>query len=77
MQKWEYLVVQLSGFAGDLRARSVNGEELREPEKNLPLHEYANQLGDNGWEMVNFNFTPAYGAGFLTFKRLKRERGEG
>lgn len=71
MQKWEYLFVRVDYFAGDLRAQSANGEELRDRNINLPLYEYANKIGEEGWELVNLNFNPAYGYGFLTFKRPK------
>lgn len=71
MPKWEYLFVRFDYFAGDLRAQSVNGQEARDPSINKPLHEYANQVGEEGWEMVGLNYTPAYGYGFLVFKRPK------
>ncbi|MEB3826958.1 hypothetical protein [Phormidium sp. CCY1219] len=49
----------------------LSGEELRDRNINLPLYEYANKIGEEGWELVNLNFNPAYGYGFLTFKRPK------
>jgi hypothetical protein len=69
--QWEYLFVRFDYFAGDLRPQNANGEEIRDERRQHPLHEYANYLGEQGWEMVNFNFSPAYGYGFLTLKRIK------
>ncbi len=73
MQKWEYQFVRFDYFAGDLRPQSVNGKDVDEVFKHQSLHEYANSLGYEGWEVVNLNFTPAYGYGFLIFKRPKQE----
>ncbi|HAZ45003.1 MAG TPA: hypothetical protein DDW76_10635 [Cyanobacteria bacterium UBA11369] len=70
LPKWEYCFVRLNYFAGDFRPQSINGEELRD--KPLPnLHDFTNQLGDQGWELVGVNYTPGYGYGFLIFKRPK------
>jgi hypothetical protein len=72
-QKWEYLFVRFDYFAGNLRPQNVDSKEVQDKYENKPLHEYANYLGEQGWEMVGFNFTPAYGYGFAVFKRMKEE----
>ena len=70
LPKWEYCFVRLNYFAGDFRPQSINGEDLRD--KPIPnLHDFTNQLGDQGWELVGVNYTPGYGYGFLIFKRPK------
>ncbi|MCT7959147.1 hypothetical protein NG791_00370 [Laspinema sp. D1] len=76
MPKWEYLFVRFDYFAGDLCVHSANGQELRNEQKKQPLYDYSNQMGEQGWEMLNFNFTPAYGYGFMTFKRQKQDQEE-
>ena len=70
-KRWEYLFVRFDYFAGNLRPQNVESKDSQDKYKNKPLDEYANYLGDQGWEMVEFNFTPAYGYGFAIFKRLK------
>ena len=56
MQRWEYLfvVAEPHGAWGEeiWRARWVNGEELPNWRKGPTLHEYANRLGQEGWELV-------------------------
>jgi hypothetical protein len=36
---------------GGYRPRYVNGQELRDWKKAPPIHEYLNQLGEEGWEL--------------------------
>lgn len=76
MKKWEYLFVRFDYFAGELRPQSANGKDFRDKPAPMALHDYANVLGEEGWEMVGLNYTPAYGYGFLTFKRPKEEEAE-
>jgi hypothetical protein len=38
---------------GGYRPRYVNGQELRDWKKAPPIHEYLNQLGEEGWELVS------------------------
>lgn len=73
MQKWEYVFVRLDYFAGDLRPKLANGKELSVLDGNLSLHEYANQAGEEKWELVGMNYTPTYGYGFWVFKPPKLE----
>lgn len=67
MQKWEYLFVQC-----DLdRPRYVNGGELPNWKK-IDLATWANQRGDEGWELVNDSWTvDGQFRHFLVFKRPK------
>lgn len=49
--RWEYLEILFRDYAG-LRPRCANGEELA-GWKELPvIHEYLNQLGEEGWELA-------------------------
>ncbi len=69
MQKWEYLY--LEGYllsATKPRAMKVNNEPLSERPN---LWEYINQLGAEGWELVNaYNLSkPDVHKDFFVFKR--------
>jgi hypothetical protein len=66
MQKWEYLFLESEG-AWNPKVRYVNHEELPNWRDGPPLHEYMNQLGDQGWELVGFD---TYGQA-MVFKRAK------
>ena len=71
MQTWEYLTVQLgaSGLKNDrLAVQYLNGQELRDW-KNVPLTQFLNQLGGNGWEMTG---TLSSGNGAITYLIFKR-----
>ena len=53
MQQWEYSFV----FAtvtddGEFRPRFANEEELDDWQAGPTLYEYANQLGESGWELL-------------------------
>ena len=49
--KWEYLEVVFRDYRG-YRPRLVNGDE-QEGWKQAPvIHEYLNQLGEEGWELT-------------------------
>ena len=53
MPKWEYLEVKLTifGFNNEnMTAQFVNGQPLKDW-KRVPLHEFINRLGADGWEM--------------------------
>ena len=56
MQKWEYSFV----FAtvtndGEFRPRFANEEELDDWQAGPTLYEYANQMGESGWELLASN----------------------
>ena len=72
MQKWDYLVVELTNEGNWVIAQYVNEQEL-EGWKNVPLPRLINQLGQAGWELTG---TLSYSllrngkeAGHLFFKR--------
>ena len=66
---WEYRFVWLSVLNDRYVASSVNGEDLADWRKGPPLHEFANQLGAEGWDLVSpVVATGGYFAG-LIFKR--------
>ena len=54
MQKWEYSFV----FAtvtndGEFRPRFANNEELDDWQAGLTMYDYANRLGESGWELFS------------------------
>ena len=59
MQKWEYLFVSCRYHKGrpvsnqDWKPWYVNGQELRDWQKQPNISEYSNQLGAQGWELVS------------------------
>jgi hypothetical protein len=50
-QKWEYQVVSFQFYNG-WRPRYINGDALDEWMDGPLIHEYASQLGGEGWELV-------------------------
>lgn len=78
MQKWEYLRVHGTFMNNMWIAHSVNGQEIGEKnnwlttissgslKKHPNLDDFINELGEQGWEMVN------YSSGFYLFKRPKQ-----
>nr|HET6903443.1 hypothetical protein [Ktedonobacteraceae bacterium] len=53
MSKWEYLEVKIGffGFEGrNAAAQYMNDQPLKDW-KRVPLHEFINRLGADGWEM--------------------------
>ena len=70
MQKWEYLFVSVDMVRGKRRPRGVNGLKLHNWKQGPTIANYANQLGEEGWELIGSSV-----ASFeLVFKRLKLER---
>ena len=49
--RWEYMEVVFRDYGG-YRPRYVNGEEQSGWKKEAVIHEYLNQLGKEGWELV-------------------------
>lgn len=71
MQTWEYLTVQLGTFGiknDKLAVQFLNGQELRDW-KSVPLTQFLNQLGANGWEMSGTLSSPNGNINYLIFKR--------
>jgi len=48
---WEYQVVSFQYYNG-WRLRYINGEEIVDWMESPLIHEYINQIGEQGWEMV-------------------------
>lgn len=67
--KWEYMEVVFRDYGG-YRPRFVNGEEQGGWKRAPLIHDYLNQVGEEGWELVGVggrhnDQMPAY------FKRTK------
>lgn len=73
-ERWEYLVVSLQNYRG-WRPRFINGQEIRNWAQAPVIHEYVDQLGEDGWELVAASAgKQVYGASDqyqLYFKRAK------
>ncbi len=57
MQKWEYLIVTADLERNYWRPRYVNSRELPDWRRGPTLDEFANELGEQGWELVAAPFT--------------------
>ncbi len=71
MQKWEYLVIELSRESNWIIAHYANEEEL-EGWKNVPLPRFLNHLGELGWELtgtLSASLNNTIVPGHLFFKR--------
>ena len=78
LQKWEYLFVLCEDTKEAWRPRYVNGQELRDWKRGSSQHEFSNQMGEQGWELVSSDLvlTSNYGqvglnAIRMIFKRPK------
>jgi hypothetical protein len=59
--QWEYLVVSFHEQNG-WRARFINGHELDNWQRGPQLHDVLDQLGADGWELINVvKAEPLYG----------------
>ena len=70
MTKWEYLIIQPSEHRNVDKPWTVNGRELRNWKKGPDIYDYINQLGDEGWELVNVASAAYIGMRYC-FKRPK------
>lgn len=76
MSKWEYLWVITENYsvgftAFDVKVKHVNNwKEIPNWKQGPALHEYFNQLGEQGWEMVSAPNAQALN-GIVWFKRPK------
>ena len=58
---WEYLIVSFHEQNG-WHARFVNGHEMENWQRGPQLHDVLDQLGDDGWELINIvKSEPLYG----------------
>ncbi len=55
MQQWEYLFVFAAIASGgeEFRPRFANDQELDDWQRGPTMYEYANQLGEWGWELFS------------------------
>ena len=51
-EKWGYLLVSCQEYRG-WRPRYVNGQELEDWMNAPAIHDYVNQLGEEGWELTS------------------------
>jgi len=56
MQKWEYLFVNTNLKGDKWFVETVNGKRLDQND-TLPMYDYANKLGEEGWELVSAPYT--------------------
>ena len=69
MKKWEYIEVTAPMREDGKSVRIyLNGKEAVPESVSSKLYDYLNELGQEGWEMVNFSFYPNRTA-FYYFKR--------
>ena len=52
VEKWEYLLVSFQEYRG-WRPRFVNGQEQTDWMRAPLIHEYAEQKGEEGWELIS------------------------
>jgi hypothetical protein len=55
VQQWEYLFVfaATASGGGEFRPRFANEQELDDWQAGPTMYEYANQLGERGWELFS------------------------
>jgi hypothetical protein len=59
--QWEYLIVSFHEQNG-WHARFINGHELDNWQRGPQLHDVLDQLGEDGWELINVvKSEPLYG----------------
>ena len=59
--QWEYLIVSFHEQNG-WHARFINGHELENWQRGPQLHDVLDQLGEDGWELINVvKSEPLYG----------------
>jgi len=56
MQKWEYLFVNMKLKGDGWFADAANGKPI-DSNNVLPMYDYANKLGEEGWELVSAPYT--------------------
>lgn len=74
MSRWEYQFVLCDMHDGIWYPRYVNGSELSNWEQGAVIYDYANHLGEEGWELVSVTCEPSrIGSPLyrLVFKRPK------
>lgn len=57
MQKWEYRFVSTTWQGDEWRVLSVNGQAIGEWRSDETIYDYANRIGEEGWELVTAPYT--------------------
>ena len=57
MQKWEYMFVSAALKDKEWRIKKINGKEQAIGKTTITLYDYANQMGDEGWELISAPYT--------------------
>lgn len=57
MQKWEYRFVNTEWRVDAWYVLSVNGQEAGDWRVDETIYEYANRIGEDGWELVAAPYT--------------------
>jgi len=74
MQKWEYLYLVLEwNDEGDCMISAMNGQEVRNWERQKPFVERLQELGKEGWELVTYNPFTSSSLGLLTNTKVKSD----
>jgi len=55
MQKWEYLFL-VASWHDDWKIETANGANIQNWEYGPTMYEYLNQLGEQGWEIINTHY---------------------
>ena len=71
MQKWEYLFVYALFADGEYRPNWGNDKEFPNWKKGPTIASYSNTMGQQGWELVGFDFDTKRDAYRLIFKRTQ------
>ena len=56
MQKWEYLFVNTLLKGDTWYAKTANGKHLNS-KSDTTMYDFANQMGEDGWELVSAPYT--------------------
>ena len=71
MPKWEYLFVEVLEEKHVPRPATVNGRPLPDWKRGPSIYQYADDLGDEGWELVGAHGADKGVLAGLIFKRPK------
>ena len=57
MQKWEYLFIDANWVNNEWRVKHINGEKYAIGKTTITIYDYANQIGEDGWELISAPYT--------------------